>query len=38
MPDYTLNLGSVPLTLTEKSMFQSHLYELGLDNNIWDYL
>lgn len=36
MPEYTLNLGSVPLTLAEKSMFQSHLYELGLDNNIWD--
>lgn len=36
MPEYTLNLSSVPLTPIEKPMFNSHLNELGLDNNIWD--
>lgn len=36
MPEYTLNLSSVPLTPNEKPMFHSHLTELGLDKNIWD--
>lgn len=35
MPTYTINLSSIPLTPTEKSEFSSHLYDLGLDNNIW---
>lgn len=36
MSVYTINIGSSPLTPAEKSMFHSHLNDLGLDNNIWD--
>ena len=32
---YTLGISSIPLTTTEKSCFRDHLFELGLDDNIW---